>query len=203
MEIKRIEYFKSRLLEERKKAEETLKNIEEREESSNEQMKNELSTYDNHPADIGTEVYMAEQEKGFRSKLEDTIEEIDASLEDIKNGKYGYCDNCEKMISEERLEVLPYAKSCLGCPDKEVEDGKKEFETRDDERLGYRRNTSKETMGYDRDDAYRDALKDNIVPNDPSYSTGDNIGIADEREDSEITDEIEELSYEEDEDDLK
>jgi RNA polymerase-binding transcription factor DksA len=119
MDNKKIEYFKSRLLEEKEKAVESLKNMEEREDESNEQMNSELSTYDNHPADIGTEVYMMEQQKGFKNGLEDTIEKIDQSLEDIKNEKYGYCDNCDKMISEERLEVLPYAKTCLGCSDED------------------------------------------------------------------------------------
>lgn len=199
----KLEYFKSKLLEEREQVVKSLKNRGERESETREQLNSELSSYDNHPGDTGTETYMIEQEKGFKKQLEDTIEKIDESLEDIKSGRYGYCDNCDKEISEGRLELIPYAKSCLECSDEEIEDeADLEFETRDDERLGYKTNTSKINMGYDREDVYRDTMQDNIVPNDPSYSTGDNMGISEEKEDFEITDEIQSLSYEGIEDDL-
>ena len=37
----------------------------------------ELSFYDNHPADIGTEMFMMEQDKGLADKLNDTLVEIE------------------------------------------------------------------------------------------------------------------------------
>lgn len=76
MNSKQINYFKSRLLEESKEIRKSLENMDEREEDENEQLNNELSSYGNHPGDIGTEVYMIEQDKGFRNKLEDKIKEM-------------------------------------------------------------------------------------------------------------------------------
>lgn len=198
MDKKRLEYFKNKLLEERKKTEDSLKNIIKRTEDSADQEDSELSSYGNHPADSGTELYLEEQDLGFEQQLEGVLEEIDQSLEDIENGDYGYCNNCEKMISEERLEILPYAKTCLGCSDEEREE-----EMKSDNSLRYKRDNSKKTMGYDVEDGYRDEFKDNVVADDPSYSTGDNLGIKDEREDYEITEEIEDLTFNEDEDDLR
>lgn len=200
MDKKKIEYFKARLLKEREKTLDSIKNMEKRTEKLNDQMDSELSNYGNHPADSGTELYLKEQDYGFEEQLEETLKEIDQSLDDIDKGKYGYCDNCQKMISEERLEVLPYAKTCLSCSDGEIESKDR---NNDDEILEYKKDTSEETLGYNREDGYRDTFKDNVVPNDPSYSTGDKTGIEDERDEYEITEEIEELTYQENEDDLR
>ena len=112
------------------------------------------------------------------------------------------------MISEARLEIIPYAKTCLGCSDEEPEDNSgKIFETTDDEGLGDEPSSSEEDMDYDVEDTLIDVMDDNIVANDPSYSTGDNMGIEDEREDFEIIEEIEDMPYQidevEDEEELK
>ncbi len=180
MDKKKIEHFKNRLLEERKNTVQSLGNMERREEETREQLNSELSSYDNHPADTGTEVYMMEQDKAFKRQLEDTLEEIDSSLEDIEKGRYGYCDNCDREIKEDRLELIPYVKTCLSCSDEDdLKDEGLEFETNDNERLGYISDTADE-LGYSREDSYKDAMEDNIVPNDPSLSTGDNMGLIDE-----------------------
>lgn len=208
MDKKKIQYFKSKLLEERKKTIKSLEDIENRQEQAEDKIDSQLSTYSNHPADKGTEIYMRSQDQGFIENLEDVLREIDQSLEDIENDKYGYCDNCDKMISEERLEIIPYAKTCLGCSGEESEDySGKIFETTDDEGLGDEPSSSEEDMDYDVEDTLIDVMDDNIVANDPSYSTGDNMGIEDEREDFEIIEEIEDMPYQidevEDEEELK
>ena len=56
----------------------------------------ELSNYDNHPADSGTELFMMEQDNGFKNRMKTTLLEIDASLDDISNNKYGICKECGK-----------------------------------------------------------------------------------------------------------
>lgn len=121
MDKKKLEHFKSRLLEEREKTIDLLEGIQDRLEESKKDIDSQ-PTYSNHPADKGTELYMRTQNIGFKEDLEDTLDEIDQSLEDIENGTYGYCNNCEKIISEERLEIIPYAKTCLGCSDEDLED---------------------------------------------------------------------------------
>ena len=120
MDKKKREHFKSRLLEEKEKTQENLDGMKEKEEDIGEDLDSELSSADdNHPGDVGTELYMKEQSEGFQEQLEDKINEIDESLKDMEDGIYGYCKNCDKMISEERLEVMPYAKTCLDCSDEE------------------------------------------------------------------------------------
>ncbi|MBQ1627974.1 MAG: TraR/DksA family transcriptional regulator [Treponema sp.] len=43
------------------------------------------------------------------------LQQIDAALERIRNGKYGICVCCNKEIPMARLEALPYAFLCVNC----------------------------------------------------------------------------------------
>jgi DnaK suppressor protein len=47
--------------------------------------------------------------------LKDTITEIDAALVRIDAGTYGSCARCGKAIPEERLELRPFAATCVAC----------------------------------------------------------------------------------------
>ncbi len=40
---------------------------------------------------------------------------IEAALARIDEGEYGYCTHCGAQISEERLDLLPYAPMCGKC----------------------------------------------------------------------------------------
>jgi DnaK suppressor protein len=46
------------------------------------------------------------------------LTKIDAALARIENGNYGVCANCGKMISKDRLEVIPEAVFCIDCQSK-------------------------------------------------------------------------------------
>lgn len=206
MDTKTLKHFKIKLLREKEGQLKSLKNREKEEDETMELLDSELSSYDNHPADIGTEVYMMEQEKGYKEQIKNTIEEIDSSLEDIENNKYGICINCNKDIKRERLEIIPYSKTCLKCSDKddmfgddsETLDDKKIYESLNYKSFGLDPNDNKENVGYDREDTYAEIFEDNIVPKDPSFSTGDNMGIIEEGEfnESGIVEKIEDISQE-------
>ena len=44
-----------------------------------------------------------------------TIEEIDAAIGRIDVGTYGTCTGCGAVIPEERLELRPFAATCVAC----------------------------------------------------------------------------------------
>ncbi len=44
-----------------------------------------------------------------------TIEQIDAALARIATGTYGRCTGCQREIPEERLELRPFAGTCVSC----------------------------------------------------------------------------------------
>ena len=47
--------------------------------------------------------------------LEIRLRDINLALEKIEKGQYGECEKCNKKIDENRLEVCPEARFCLGC----------------------------------------------------------------------------------------
>lgn len=75
----------------------------------------ELSVIDNHPADIGTEVYERERDAAERDRLKGKIQAIDSALDRWEKGEYGICEHCGGEIPAERLEALPYTTVCLNC----------------------------------------------------------------------------------------
>jgi DnaK suppressor protein len=48
-----------------------------------------------------------------RDKLH--MRRIEQSLQDIEEGVYGLCEECEENISFERLKVRPIARFCIKC----------------------------------------------------------------------------------------
>ena len=75
----------------------------------------ELSRYDNHPADVATDLFDAEHRAALRSNHEFVIREIDDALEKINKQTYRICELCGKSIDPQRLEVIPDARNCIQC----------------------------------------------------------------------------------------
>ena len=48
-----------------------------------------------------------------REKLH--MRRIERSLQDIEDGVYGLCDQCEEEIAYKRLKARPTARYCIGC----------------------------------------------------------------------------------------
>ncbi len=75
----------------------------------------ELSTYDNHPAEIASELFDVEHQMALKKLQENEVDEIERAKEKIKTGTYGVCESCGKAIDTKRLELLPHAKLCIDC----------------------------------------------------------------------------------------
>jgi len=61
----------------------------------------EITTYDEHTA--------------LANDLIKLLEENKAALKEMKEGKYGYCQNCGEYIPEDRLKAYPAAPICVRC----------------------------------------------------------------------------------------
>lgn len=72
----------------------------------------ELSSYDNHPADEGTDLYEREKDVALHQHQDYELENIEAALQAIENGTYGKCLTCQQDIPIERLEALPSTLYC-------------------------------------------------------------------------------------------
>jgi YteA family regulatory protein len=78
---------------------------------------NELSLYDNHPADTGTELEDKEKEMALSSHNKEELRKIENALKAIENGTYGKCKECGAEIPIERLEAIPSTLFCISHTD--------------------------------------------------------------------------------------
>lgn len=75
----------------------------------------ELSTVDNHPADLGSETFEREKDRGLEAGAQRLLADVRDALARLGSGTYGLCKRCGKWIPRERLEALPQASYCLDC----------------------------------------------------------------------------------------
>lgn len=81
----------------------------------------ELSMYDNHPGDMGTELFEREKDLALNIHAGAELEKVEQALEAIENGTYGNCEVCQKDIDFERLEAIPYTTYCIDhVPERDV-----------------------------------------------------------------------------------
>ncbi|GAB6875869.1 TraR/DksA C4-type zinc finger protein [Thermaerobacter litoralis] len=119
------EHFRRRLLEERRRIAEDLRYNSDIGRVSQRESISELSTYDNHPGDVGTETFEMGKDIGRRRDIQRALHDIDAALARLEDGTYGYCQRCGRPIPRERLEVLPATPFCVECATAMAEEEKK------------------------------------------------------------------------------
>lgn len=187
MNKNKIEYFKKKLLEGKENAMNTLKMMEEHHptDASIKEYTEELSSYDNHPADQGTELFMMSMQANLENHERYRITEIDRALENIENGTYGSCQLCGANIPEKRLDVMPEANICMECAESKLEAHKLSTDRPVEEEVlspSYRTSYKdyEDYTGFDGEDAYQAVAKFNDIKNDPSFATGDHLGIFDD-----------------------
>lgn len=73
----------------------------------------ELSSYDNHPADEGTDLFEREKDIALNEHYELQLKNINRALEAMENGTYGKCEVCGKDIPIDRLKALPNTTFCI------------------------------------------------------------------------------------------
>lgn len=73
----------------------------------------ELSQYDNHPADTASELTERTTVAAIDAKNQEKLREIEAALEAIEEGTYGVCKECGVEIPYERLEIVPETLYCI------------------------------------------------------------------------------------------
>lgn len=61
------------------------------------------------------EVAMYSDRISLENVLEKILRDINAALENMKNGTYGICKYCDKEISEARLRARPVSSACVKC----------------------------------------------------------------------------------------
>ena len=73
----------------------------------------ELSNYDQHPGDQGTETLEQEMDETKAIIFDQEKSMVEQALARLADGKYGICVDCGKEIPAARLEAQPEAIRCV------------------------------------------------------------------------------------------
>jgi RNA polymerase-binding transcription factor DksA len=76
----------------------------------------ELSDYDQHPADTATETFEREKDLSILEQLENELAELQAALERVDAGTYGFDEETGEPIDPARLEAMPTARTNIAPP---------------------------------------------------------------------------------------
>jgi len=117
---KDLKHFEQRLMEERNKLLEQLAHLEKDVFSQTpKDSSGDLSAYTFHMADLGTDAMEREKAFLFASSEGRLLYHINEALRRLYRNEYGNCESCGEPISKERLEVVPHARLCIKCKEKE------------------------------------------------------------------------------------
>jgi DnaK suppressor protein len=78
----------------------------------------DISGYSYHMADVATDTYDREFSLGLASNDRELLYELDDAMKRIDEGIFGVCEDCKSVISKTRLKVIPYARFCIKCQEK-------------------------------------------------------------------------------------
>jgi RNA polymerase-binding transcription factor DksA len=104
---------RKRLEDERTRLQGIRDNLQREQEEATSETAGELSSFDQHPGDLGTETFEMEKNVSLLEQLEDELNETDAASERLERGEYGRCLACGRPIGDERLEAMPAARYCI------------------------------------------------------------------------------------------
>ena len=109
-----INKIKNILLRQQKKVEQNIKALE----NEDPVLSDNASAESSEP---GTDSWLADTHSrvvAIRQGLMDMLDNTKKALYNLKNGKYGKCENCGNPIEAERLKAMPTATLCISCSKK-------------------------------------------------------------------------------------
>jgi RNA polymerase-binding transcription factor DksA len=108
-------HLETRLREERNRVLAVLRRFDEKRGSTQTAEAGDLSDYPFHMADHGTDTYDQQMETVFAERASRELEAIDRALHQLYEdpGHFGICENSGAPIPFERLDVVPWTRTCI------------------------------------------------------------------------------------------
>ena len=110
--------LKIKLLEEKKRLEETLSKTETEKKNADREYQTTFPEVDRDEESNADEMDMYENNLAADEAMKGELEKIKKALVAMDSGAYGFCANCQKDIPIERLRAYPQADTCLDCDGK-------------------------------------------------------------------------------------
>ncbi len=111
----KLEYFKDKLIARKASIEAQLAAFAKKSSDIKNDYETVFEQIGDSPEENADEVTAYGDNLAIEHEMEESLMEIDAALERIEKGTYGFCQNCKQVISLERLEVMPEATECIKC----------------------------------------------------------------------------------------
>jgi DnaK suppressor protein len=109
------EHLEHRLLDERGRALRALgRSVTEHASEDEQERAGDLTSVPFHPADLGTDTMQEELDASNATRVSSELAEIDAALDRLYRTphKFGLCEDTGREIPFERLEIIPWARTC-------------------------------------------------------------------------------------------
>ncbi len=185
-----LKHFEELLKEEKKKKENSLEDERTGLGISIKDLTGELSSYDNHPGDMGNETFEAEKNFSFRTRDKFLLSEIDAALNRIADGTYGSCEICHNEIGKDRLELRPYSRLCINCEKKYGANVQNEEKGRPIEEQvlfppfgrTFTDNSVEDKVHFDGEDAWESVNEYNVRMSDNEFGEDESAGYVEDVE---------------------
>ena len=107
------QHARDRLAEEQERLRGIKADLDEIRAESQEDSLQELSSYDQHQADVATETFERERDLSILDQVEGELADVENALQRLDAGTYGVCEACGEPIGDDRLEAMPAARFCL------------------------------------------------------------------------------------------
>ena len=115
----RVEEFARLLMDERKRLQEELSEMEEHQVKTEEKPIADAAGYEDDLVDVATETFEREKELALESSVQGMLKMVEEALQKVRAGTYGICEGCAKPIGGKRLRAIPYARLCIKCKERE------------------------------------------------------------------------------------
>jgi RNA polymerase-binding transcription factor DksA len=73
----------------------------------------EISSFDQHQADMGTETFEREKDLSILEQVEAELADVELAIARLDDGTYGTCEVCGRPIDDARLEAMPATRLCV------------------------------------------------------------------------------------------
>ncbi|MCD8479288.1 MAG: TraR/DksA family transcriptional regulator [Candidatus Cloacimonetes bacterium] len=118
LSAERLKYFEELIRKELMESMAYVENINREQSVGARESSGDLSSYAYHQADQGSDTNLMEHTVMMMESEREKIRLLNDAMRRIQDGTFGICEMCGDMISDNRLEILPYATLCIDCKEK-------------------------------------------------------------------------------------